>query len=134
MLLPGIGTLVFAVRTKDMIHHVLRGGFHDPIHLSSQLVDELSACGEQPGHPHAFLSLLRQWRTWNEARVVYSAITTPVTLVYSQYDWSNDDDRAANQRLIPTARLRTIQNTGHFSCLERPMQVVDIVREVVGAA
>jgi pimeloyl-ACP methyl ester carboxylesterase len=83
LLLPGIGSLVFAVRTKGMIHHVLRGGFHDPIHLSSQLVDELWACGEQPGHPSAFLSLLRQWRTWSEARVMYSAITTPATLVYS---------------------------------------------------
>ena len=134
MLLPGIGSLVFAVRTKGMVRNVLRGGFHDPRFLSPRLVDELWVSGELPGHPPAFLSLLRQWRTWLEARALYPAITTPVTLVYSEHDWSNEQDRAANARHIPTARRRTIERCGHFSCLERPSQVANVVREVALAS
>jgi pimeloyl-ACP methyl ester carboxylesterase len=62
------------------------------------------------------------------ARRRYPNVQVPVTLVYSQQDWSRAAERAQVARLVPDAETVTLPNTGHFSALERPADVARVVR------
>jgi pimeloyl-ACP methyl ester carboxylesterase len=131
MLWPVIGSVVARTETKGILRRVLEGGLHDPRNLPNDLVDELSRCGALPGHARAFRSLCRQWRTWIAARTGYAAIDLPVTLVYGGDDWSRPVEREANARAIRGARTMTIAKSGHFSCLEQPQEIAELITELL---
>jgi pimeloyl-ACP methyl ester carboxylesterase len=129
MLLPLVGAVVARAGPKVVLRRVLEGGLYDPGHLTSQLVDELHRSGRRPGHSHALRSLSRNWQSWIAAREHYPAIQLPVTLVYGDHDWSNHDEQDANRRAIPRVRSTTIDQCGHFSSLEQPGRVADLIRD-----
>ena len=131
MLWPGVGSLVNAAGTKGILQKVLEGGVVDHTHLPTELVDELWTCGLLPGHGRAFLSLLRRWQTWLDARASYGSTGLPITLVYGDHDWSHEPDRTANRQLLSTASHISLEHSGHFSCLDRPARVAEIIRQAI---
>lgn len=131
MLLPAIGPVVARTETKGILRRVLTGGLHDPSALPPDLVVRLSRCGALPGHARAFRSLCLHWRTWIDARAEYSAIDLPVTLVYGHDDWSRPRERDANAHAIPGARTATLAGSGHFSSLEKPGEIAQLINELV---
>jgi len=131
VLLPVLGPLLAHVSTRGLIRLVMQGGLRDPRKLPSELVDQMQICGTLPGHARAFRSLCLHWKSWIDARAAYPAIRLPVTLIYGQYDWSRPQEREANAQIIPGARSLVLNNCSHFSSLEKPQQVVQIIREAV---
>jgi pimeloyl-ACP methyl ester carboxylesterase len=61
------------------------------------------------------------------ARALYARITAPVTLIYSDHDWSQMPEREANLALLPGARSISLPETGHFAALEQPARVAEIL-------
>jgi pimeloyl-ACP methyl ester carboxylesterase len=131
MLWPVIGSMVARTGTRGILRRVLQGGLYDPRHLPPEFVDELHRSGALPGHARAFRSLIVQWKSWIDARAAYTAIRCPVTLVYGEDDWSRPEEREANARTIPGARSLFLRDTGHFSSLEAPNRVAQIIRQAV---
>jgi len=129
MLWPGIGQIVARSDTKAVLRRVLEGGLHDRSALPRDLLDEMYRCGTRRGHPRAFRSLCLNWRSWITAREGYGAIEIPVTLVYGEDDWSRVAERDANADAIAGARRTTITNAGHFSCLEKPRDIAQLIGE-----
>jgi pimeloyl-ACP methyl ester carboxylesterase len=129
MLWPGLGPAVPYAATKGMLRLVMAAGLHDSHKLSAELVDAMRRCGLLPGHPRAFRSLSKQWRSWISARDGYAAIGVPVTLVYGEADWSRPAEREANANVIPGARSVTLDKTSHFSSLERPQEIARLIVE-----
>jgi pimeloyl-ACP methyl ester carboxylesterase len=56
-------------------------------------------------------------------------IQVSVALAYGDHDWSNQEEREANRCGIPRARVTTIEQCGHFACLEKPVEVAAIIRQ-----
>ncbi len=131
MLWPVIGSMVARTGTKGILRRVLEGGLHDRRLLPSELVDALHRAGALPGHARAFRSLCVHWKSWIDARAAYSAIRCPVTLVYGDDDWSRPKEREANAQTIPDASSLLLKDSGHFSSLEAPQRVAQIIREAV---
>jgi pimeloyl-ACP methyl ester carboxylesterase len=131
MLWPVIGPVVARTETKGILRHVLEGGLHDPAALPAELVEELSRCGRLPGHARAFRSLCVHWQSWIDGRAKYGAIALPVTLVYGDEDWSRPTERNANAQAIPGVKNVTLANSGHFSTLERPREIAQLIGELV---
>jgi pimeloyl-ACP methyl ester carboxylesterase len=131
MLWPVIGSMVAHNGAKSILRRVLEGGLHDRRRLPPELVDELHRSGALPGHARAFRSLCLQWKSWIDARGAYGAIRSPVTLIYGDVDWSRPGEREANAQTIPDARGLVLKDTGHFSSLEAPQRVAQIIREAV---
>jgi pimeloyl-ACP methyl ester carboxylesterase len=129
MLWPGIGPIVARSGGRPVLRRILAGGLHDPSALPAQFVDELHRCGTRSGHPRAFRSLNRHWRTWITARDAYTSVQVPVTLVYGSDDWSHPDERAANACAIPGAQTITINDCGHFASLEKPDTVARLIND-----
>jgi pimeloyl-ACP methyl ester carboxylesterase len=133
---PVIGELTLRVGTKGILRRILEGGLFDRTKLPSDLVDDLWACGALPGHAEAFLSLARNWWSWIAARATYATIQRPVTLAYSDHDWSRAHERSTNSSalaLATSARTLTITSCGHFAALDRPEQVAALIRIEVAA-
>jgi len=130
MLWPAIGPIVAGTETRGILRRVLAGGLHDPAALPAELVERLSRCGALPGHARAFRSLCLHWRSWIDARADYGAIELPVTLVYGDDDWSRPNEREANARAIPGVRTVKLASSGHFSSLEKPGEIAQLINEL----
>ena len=129
MLWPGIGSIVARTETKGILRRVLQGGLHDPRALPEDLLDEIYRCGSRPGHPRAFRSLCLNWRSWITARERYGDIELPVTVAYGDDDWSRPLEREANALAIPGARSATVADSGHFSCLDKPRDIAQLISD-----
>ena len=132
MLLPIVGPVVARAGTRTVLRRVLEGGLYNPDRLSPELVDRLHESGSRPGHARALHSLTRNWNSWIAARRHYESIQVPVTLVYGDNDWSNQDERDSNCRAISTARTASIERCGHFSSLDKPACVATLIRLALG--
>ncbi len=126
---PVIGSVVARTGTKGILRAIMAGGVDDSRNLPPDLVDELWTCGNLPGHARAFLSLIRNWKTWMDARSAYAAAELPITLVYGDHDWSRPDEREANSRVLRPARTLTLEHCGHFSCLDQPREIARLIRD-----
>jgi pimeloyl-ACP methyl ester carboxylesterase len=129
MLWPVLGPVAARARNKAILRRILYGGLHDRKHLPDELVDALRESGGLPGHAAAFRSLMRNWRSWIQARSHFSEIAIPVTLSYGEDDWSRPPERNANAIAIPGVKALTLSACGHFSSLERPADIARLIEE-----
>jgi pimeloyl-ACP methyl ester carboxylesterase len=121
---PVLGATVNRLRSYPIVAPILRGGVVRNGAIPPALSRELYRVGNRRGHNRAFMSLVRNWRSWEAGRAEYGAIDRPTLLVYGDHDWSRDDERTANAQAIPGAELRIIPNAGHFLSLDAPDEVV----------
>lgn len=63
--------------------------------------------------------------SWSGGR--YPDVSVPVTLVYSEQDWSRPAERDHVAGLLADVQRITLPNTGHFSALERPTEMARIL-------
>jgi pimeloyl-ACP methyl ester carboxylesterase len=124
---PVVGPMVARLESSHILRGVIRGGLQDPGHLPDHYLDELRRVGRRPGYPAVARAILRNLESLIAARERYARVNAPVTLVYSDHDWSRPSDRRANIESVPGARDIVLRNTGHFASLEAPVQVARIL-------
>ncbi len=125
--LPFFGWIISNAEKRDVLQQVLEGGFESNDNLPAHLVDEFSKTGKRKGYSKAFRSIFLNWKSWTEGQKRYHKINVPVTLVYSEHDWSTQSERIACQKMIKNAKLMHIEGTGHFSSLDNPKQVLNAI-------
>lgn len=118
----------YTIEPEFVLAAVLKGGFQEPARLPRDLLTEFHRTGKRPGYRRVEYSVFRNWQSWIEAREIYPRIRPPVTLVYSDNDWSRPEEREKTRLAMRDARLVTIENSGHFAALEKPAEVADIIR------
>jgi pimeloyl-ACP methyl ester carboxylesterase len=64
---------------------------------------------------------------WAKARERYSSVKAPVTLIYGSKDWSRIPERERTKAALKDARMFTLPDTGHFSAVENPQGVANII-------
>lgn len=126
---PLLGATVARLRQYPIVKKVLEGGVYRKAALPPALARELYQVGNRRGHYRALMSLVSHWPTWERARAEYGSIDRPVLLVYGDHDWSHVEERLADERAIPGAKLRVITGGGHFLSLDAPEEVVRAVAE-----
>ena len=130
--LPGFGPITARMENRLVLQGVLRGGFADHHALPPDFLRELRRSGRRPGYPTVNRAIMRSLNGFIAARTRYPEVSTPVTLVYSEHDWSRLAEREQVARLLTDVDTITVPGTGHFSALERPTEMVRIIRQ--GAA
>jgi len=131
---PVLGATVTRMRLPPIVNLVFAGGVSRPRSFPPALLKELYLVGNRPGHYRAFMSLVRHWPEWEQARSEYGNIDRPVLLLYGDHDWSRPEEREANARAIPGAGMRVAENAGHFLSVDAPDELARAVKEFATAA
>ena len=133
MRMPVYGPLFVSMESRPILAALLRGGFVDPKRLPMDFVRELRRSGKRAGYPKVTHAIARSLNGFIEQRQRYSDITVPVTLIYSEHDWSRPAERRYVEQLVPDTETITLPNTGHFSALERPADMARILLRSLAA-
>jgi pimeloyl-ACP methyl ester carboxylesterase len=121
--LPGSGPVFARMETRPFLKGILRGGFFDASKLDKDFLIELRRSGSRKGYPRVSRAIMRNLNGLIQARARYTQVEVPVTLVYSQQDWSRPAERNHVAGLLADVQRITLPETGHFSALERPADV-----------
>jgi len=125
--IPVVGETVMRLRNFIIIKEVLRGGVVDSGSIPSDLLREMYDVGNRRGHYRAFLSLLRNARSWETATAVYRDIRVPVKLIWGDRDWARANEREHDRSLIPCAEMVTVKDGGHFLPLDQPKELQGLI-------
>jgi pimeloyl-ACP methyl ester carboxylesterase len=83
--------------------------------------------GRREGYPKVARAVYRSLKGFDRARERYSQVSAPVTLVYSEDDWSRPAERDRVANALTDVQRITLPRTGHFSALERPDDMARIL-------
>ncbi|MEE8608533.1 MAG: alpha/beta hydrolase [Nitrospiraceae bacterium] len=122
---PILGSTFWRLRQYPVFKLIMEGGVVHKDALPSALLREMHEVGNRPHHYRAFMSLVRHWAGWEDARANYAKIAVPVLLVYGEGDWSRPDEREANHRAIPGAQMTIVKDAGHFLSLDAPDALIE---------
>ncbi len=118
-----VGETVMRLRNFFIISAILRGGVADADSIPPALMKEMNRVGNRPGHYRAFLSLLRNAASWEDATREYDRIAVPVLLMWGDRDWARPSEREHDRALIPNAQMTTLERGSHFLPLDRPLEL-----------
>lgn len=124
---PVLGAFNASLENKVVLGKIMGGGYHNSKKLPADLLTEFDQVAHLPGYKRAARKVLAGWRSWSKARDLYRGISAPVTLIYGDSDWSTIAERERTRSLIPQANLVTLKDTGHFSAVENPSDVVRVI-------
>jgi pimeloyl-ACP methyl ester carboxylesterase len=125
--LPGLGPVFATQEPRPIIRAVLHGGYVDKSRLPEDFLDELLRSGRREGYPQVARGVYRSLKGFNRARDRYPEVSAPVTLVYSEQDWSRPAERDQVTNSLADVQRVTLPDTGHFSALERPNDMARIL-------
>jgi len=126
--MPGLGPLFAAMENRPIMKGIMRGGVVDNRMLPDDFVVELRKSGRRKGYPGVARAVYRSLKGFVKVRARYRDVAVPVTLVYSDEDWSRPAEREHVADLLAEVERITLPDTGHFSALERPNEVARILR------
>jgi pimeloyl-ACP methyl ester carboxylesterase len=128
--MPVLGPVFATLEPRPIMRAVLHGGYVDKTKLPDDFLDELLRSGQRKGYSKVARAIYRSLKGFNRARHRYPEVSAPVTVVYSEDDWSRPAERDRVANALTDVQRITLPRTGHFSALERPD---DMARILLGA-
>jgi pimeloyl-ACP methyl ester carboxylesterase len=126
---PVLGEIMIPLAPHWLVRLVLSGGVAHAKHLSRELADAIADAEKRPGQAQAFIRLLRNARSWQDAQSEYDKIREPVLLIWSDKDWSRLKERARTAALIPNVVRKSVSDGGHFLSLDQPEELTQLILE-----
>jgi pimeloyl-ACP methyl ester carboxylesterase len=125
--MPGVGPVFASMENRPIMKGVMRGGVVDKSTLPDHFIAELRRSGRRKGYARVSRAIYRSLKGFGKAKDRYPDVQVPVTLVYSEHDWSRHAERDQVAGLLSEVERITLPNTGHFSALERPAEMARIL-------
>jgi pimeloyl-ACP methyl ester carboxylesterase len=129
--MPVLGPVFATLEPRPIMRAVLHGGYVDKTKLPEDFLSELLRSGRRKGYSRVARAIYRSLKGFIRARDRYRKVSVPVTLVYSENDWSRPTERDHVAGSLTDVQRINLPSTGHFSALERPD---DVARILVDAA
>ena len=125
--LPIVGSFFSSLENKIILKNILRGGFFNIKYLSNEYLNLLCSSLKKDGYTYHFRNVLKNHKSWTEAKKLYSKIKIPVSLVYGDNDWANEKNKNDTKGILGLDSYNVIKDCGHFSFLEKPKEVSRIL-------
>lgn len=124
--IPIHGAIFAAFENRFFLSLVMNGGVTHIRQLPTWLMKLFARTGRRPGYGYLGRNILKNWKSWSKATLLYSQIKCPVTLVYGEHDWSIHQERTLTLYKCPRARLETIAGAGHFLSQDNPQALQQV--------
>ncbi|WP_329296842.1 alpha/beta hydrolase [Streptomyces pseudovenezuelae] len=125
--MPVLGPLFAPIEPLPILRAILQGGYVDKSRLPEDFLADLSRSGRRKGYDKVSRGIFRSLKGFDRARERYPRVSAPVTLVYSENDWSKPAERDRVANALTDVQRITVPRTGHFSALERPDEMARIL-------
>ena len=128
MSLPILGNFFSMLESKIVLWLIFMGGVHNKSAITNQYLSILTSSIWKSGNLNHLRNVFLNFNSLTEAKKVYKDMKVPIKLIYGEYDWSNDTERNETMRLLGLEQYITLDNVGHFSFLEAPEKIADILK------
>ncbi|MEU0427661.1 alpha/beta hydrolase [Streptomyces canus] len=125
--MPVLGPVFAPLEPRPIFRAILQGGYVDKTKLPEDFITELLRSGRRKGYDKVSRGIFRSLKGFDRARERYPRVSAPVTLVYSENDWSKPAERDRVANALTDVHRITVPRTGHFSALERPDEMARIL-------
>lgn len=125
--MPVLGRVFAHLEPRPIFRAILQGGYVDKTRLPEDFITELLRSGHRTDYDKVSRGIFRSLKGFDQARERYPRVSVPVTLVYSENDWSRPAERDRVANVLPDVQRITVPRTGHFSALERPDEMARIL-------
>lgn len=125
--MPVLGPLFAPIEPLPILRAILQGGYVDKTRLPEDFLTDLARSGRRTGYDKVARGIFRSLKGFDKARERYPHVSAPVTLVYSENDWSRPAERDRVANALTDVHRITVPHTGHFSALERPDEMARIL-------
>lgn len=125
--IPINGAIFAALENRFFLSLVMNGGVTNIKRIPTWLMKLFDQTGHRPGYGYLGRNILKNWRSWAKAPVNYQQISSPVTLVYGENDWSTEEERSHTFNKVPNAKFETIADSGHFLSVDNPNALKQVV-------
>ncbi|MFI8536118.1 alpha/beta fold hydrolase [Streptomyces aquilus] len=125
--MPVLGPLFAPLEPRPVFRAILQGGYVDKTRLPEDFITELLRSGRRKGYDKVSRGIFRSLKGFDRARERYPRVSAPVTLVYSENDWSKPAERDRVANALTDVHRITVPRTGHFSAMERPDEMARIL-------
>ena len=72
-------------------------------------------------------NVFQNHKSWLNDGTLYQGLKVPVALIYGESDWAKQNERIKTMQALGLESFHTMEKTGHFSFLESPKQVSQII-------
>ena len=127
--MPVLGPVFAPLEPRPVFRAILQGGYVDKTRLPEDFITELLRSGRRKGYDKVSRGIFRSLKGFDRARERYPRVSAPVTLVYSENDWSKSAERDRVANALADVQRITVPRTGHFSAMERPDEMARILRD-----
>lgn len=125
--LPIHGAIFAALENWLFLGMVLKGGLRNKKWMPKMLLSEINRTGYRKGYRYVERNVFSNWRSWSNARALYTNVKAHVKLVYSEHDWSTLHERERTAKQLGDVKIMTIKNSGHFGFIDQPQKLVEII-------
>ena len=106
---------------------IFRGGVHKKSAITSEYIKLLCTSKKKPGFIYHERNVFQNHESWLNDGSLYQGLKTPVNLIYGESDWSKQDEKLNTMKALGLNSFHTMKETGHFSFLESPKEVSEII-------
>ena len=131
MSLPILGNFFSMLESKIVLWLIFIGGVHNRSAITNKYLSILTSSIWKSGNLYHLRNVFLNFNSWTEAKKVYKNVKVPIKLIYGKYDWSNDTERNESMHLLGLNQYITLDNVGHFSFLEVPKKIAEIINNKV---
>ena len=128
MSLPVLGNFFSMLESKMVLWLIFIGGVHNKSAITNKYLSILTSSIWKSGNLYHLRNVFLNFNSWTESKKFYKDIKVPIKLIYGEHDWSNDTERNETMDLLGMNQYITLDNAGHFSFLEVPEKIADILK------
>jgi pimeloyl-ACP methyl ester carboxylesterase len=129
---PGIGRLLWRLKTADTIRKAARTGFTRPVDIPDALIEHLQGMTHR-----SFAATMRAYRDYLSQRSIpdrLAGLGLPVLVIFGADDQRWHSASAAAYRAVPGARVELLPGVGHTPMMEDPQATASLLLEFAAAA
>lgn len=132
--IPINGAIFAALENRFFLSMVMNGGVTKIKKIPTWLMKMFDKTGHRPGYSFLGRNILKNWRSWAQAKSQYHKINSPVTLIYGENDWSTTAERKQTLTKIPHAKFETVAESGHFLSVDNPNALKQLMSKYLMAS